>query len=190
MGIMERFPAINGIQVDIDALGQLAHECLPSLCSSASSCCGAYEITISESEMPVLVGSMAIASRYATHLSPSDNILEEVDDRRLALETHENGLCLFAYRKSNAMLCSLHSAALEMGLPPHRVKPTSCALWPLALCENKAPLLTVQDDAYDFPCNKKRRGKKLHAGVLEIIQSILGKSFLTQLTDTLQQRDI
>jgi hypothetical protein len=187
---MERYPAINGIQVDLDAVSQLAHDCQPALCSAASSCCSAYEITISESEMPALVGSMAVASKYATHLSPSDNILEEVDNRRLALETNEDGLCLFAYRNSNTMLCSLHSAALEMGLPPHKVKPTSCSLWPLALCEGKPPLLTVQDDAYDFPCNKKNKGNGLHSGVVEIIQSILGESFLTQLTEILQQRDI
>ena len=51
-----------------------------------------------------------------------------------AIEEGPEGLCVFAYRGARGQhLCSLHSAALEAGLPPQSVKPDCCFTWPLSI---------------------------------------------------------
>ena len=81
-------------------------------------------------------------------------------------------------------MCSLHSAALELGLPPAQVKPRACALWPLALVKGDPPLLTVQEGVLDFPCNRARSESSggLDPGVAEIVEAVFGHAFLTEIT--------
>ena len=78
---------------------------------------------------------------------------------------------------------------MDLGLPPARVKPQACALWPLALVEADPPLLTVQEGVLDFPCNRKRRGSApdLHKGVAEIIEAVFGEDVLTAIRSELAQ---
>jgi hypothetical protein len=64
-------------------------------------------------------------------------------------------------------------------MKPQDVKPKPCSLWPLVLDEDrKPPLLTVHDDALEFPCNRRRHGRTLNAGVQELIVGVFGESFL------------
>jgi len=103
------------------------------------------------------------------------------------LVTDESGKCLFAYTKKGATLCSLHSAALDLDLPPYRMKPRACSLWPLAITDDAPQVLTVQDSVLTFPCNSSRRkgAKRLHSGVADTIREVFGESFLTELQEAI-----
>jgi len=185
-----RYVTVDEIRVDLAALRALAHTCTPEACfGNRKGCCESYEIYIDRGEMSPIVGAMPAANRYRRGLMkdgvPIDPF-EETDDGH-CLATNDHGRCLFAYRdKQGRTLCSLHSVALDAGLPPVDVKPLACALWPLYLAEGDPMTLTVQDDALEFPCNTHRgnRSHGLHHGVREIVEGVFGTDFL----DTLEAR--
>jgi RimJ/RimL family protein N-acetyltransferase len=109
--------------------------------------------------MESIVGMMPAAARYCPHLQESggfQNVFEEVEGGLFSLETDENGLCVFAYRRGRHVRCALHSAAVEAGLPLRGVKPEPCLLWPLCLSEGEEPVLTVAEEALSFVCNRLR----------------------------------
>lgn len=178
-----RYPLIHGIRVDVHALRCLAHRCEPAHCRYATSCCKTYEVLVDEPEMHRITGALPDAARYATDLREGDEwaeTFEETDDGH-CLATHEDGLCVFAFKNEDGhLLCSLHAAALDNGLHPYRVKPLACAIWPLFYQESEPPLLTVQDGATRFPCNTLRRSVRpaLDAGVADIIRGVWGEPFL------------
>ncbi len=180
-----RVVTIDGIVVDVDALVGIAHQCLPSCCTGRTSCCGSYEVCLSGEEVAVVAGGIPAAGRWIRGRDGDrlDNPFESLGDGLVALETDEDGLCVFAYRdRARRTLCSLHSAALAAGVPPLRMKPRCCHLWPLALTAGAEPVLTVMADAMDFPCNRPRRAQKtLHKGIGDIIAAAFGEPFLRQL---------
>lgn len=190
----ELFPLIRGVRVDIESLSSLAHRCVPLKCQRRIKCCAHYEVLVDKNQHSTIVGIMPEASRYAPTLKEGEELVdpfEEVDDGA-CLATDENGLCLFAYRNDEgATLCSIHSAALHLGLSATETKPYACALWPLFLVESKPSFLTVQDDAQDFPCNTPR-GKRLcalHPGVADIIATMFGQDFLEELNQYMSRKD-
>lgn len=178
---------IDGIRVDLKALRALRHECVPRQCvGRARGCCETYEVIVDPRETGAVVGMMPEAARYARHLKTRGELHDPFDetDGGDCLATHRDGRCVFAYRnREGATLCSLHSAALELGLPPAKAKPKACTLWPLYLVEGRNACLTVQEGALDFPCNHKRRAnaRGLDPGVADIVRSILGEKFLEKL---------
>lgn len=180
------FPLIGGIRVDIKSLCSLSHRCEPLKCQRPTKCCGAYEVLVDKAQHTTIVGVMPEASKYAPTLKEGRDFIdpfEEISDGT-CLATDEHGLCVFAYRdKRGATLCSIHSAALDLGLSPTETKPYACALWPLFLVESRPPILTVQDDAQEFPCNTRRgkNSRSLHPGVADIITKMLGEDFLEDL---------
>jgi hypothetical protein len=127
---------------------------------------------------------MPQAAKFSKKLRTKEgfkNIFEQQERTLFSLDTDDKGLCLFAYKnKTNKTLCSLHSVALDSGLQPHKVKPISCTLWPLALSESRPYLLSIDDEAFSFGCNKKRKGspKKLDPNISDIINALFGPSFL------------
>jgi len=80
------------------------------------------------------------------------NVFEEVEPGVFALDTDDDGLCVFAYRKRGKLLCCLHTVALALGLEVHLLKPAVCVFWPLAVAEDGSAM-TVHEDALSFPCN-------------------------------------
>jgi hypothetical protein len=72
---------------------------------------------------------------------------------------------------------------LRLGLDPFRVKPRSCSLWPLSLSDGRPSVLSVCDDVFDFPCNRRRsiRAPGLDRGVGRVVEIVLGSAFRTQL---------
>ncbi len=79
-------------------------------------------------------------------------------------------------------VCSLHSAALELGLPPVEVKPRCCSLWPLALTEGPVPVLSINAQFASFPCNLKKPALAgIDEGIQETIRIYFGDSFLSEL---------
>lgn len=178
---------IQGIRVDLDALRALRHECVPAQCIGRErGCCETYEVFVDRSEIGTIVGSLPDAAKYARHLRQHAEFIDPIEetDGGDCLATHPDGRCVFAYRNGDgATLCSLHSAGVDMGLEPFQVKPKACALWPLYLVEGKRPLLTVQDDALNFPCNHRRRADAagLDSGVAHIVRTVFGEAFLEKL---------
>lgn len=128
---------------------------------------------------------MPAAARYATHLGDEDsleNIFEEDDEGDFVVDTDDDGLCFFAYRDCrDRIFCSLHSVAMELQVPYHSTKPMSCVLWPLAISEDEPLQLSIADDAFDFPCNKRRNnpGQSLHPNIAQIIRDVFGPDLLS-----------
>jgi len=184
MSLIEKdLPVVGGLRVDLDSLRSIAHRCDPSLCRGLRGCCSRYEVTLGPTELSTIIGMLPEAARYVPALADAD-LYEELDEGEFAIETDEEGRCVFAYRNHTGdTLCALHSAALRHGLDPVSVKPRSCFLWPLALTESKPPVLSIQDDAFTFPCNRRRLAKRgLDPGILAILEGLFGESFVAQLT--------
>lgn len=179
---MPKLAQINGILVDVAALRGMGHKCDPTLCRKTPSCCGQYEVCVETKRLESLIGCMPAAAKLADALGDEDaNPFDPLGAGLYAIDTNEDGLCVFAYRDGQGRtLCSLHSAAMAAGVSPYRVKPTSCSLWPLAMNETAPPVLTVDGLAMEFPCNRRRRGRPrtLDAGIAEIIRGIFGQDFL------------
>jgi hypothetical protein len=174
-----RIVTVQNVRVHLAELRGLAHDCRPVLCSRMGTCCSQYLVTISERKLSRLVGMIPLAEKYARHLARPDvrhGCFEEGPDG-LELGTDDDGLCHFAFRRDGAVLCSLHAAALEHGLEPYATKPQSCSLWPLMISTSRPRELAVMPDAWDYPCNRRRRGKTLHAGVVEILRKVFGEPF-------------
>lgn len=172
--------------VDVGALAGLSHRCRPELCRNGPTCCASFEVCCTPAEAERMTGLLPAASRFAPQLDGA-NPFDPAGDGLLAVDTDEDGLCVFAWRDRNGRtLCSLHSAALKLNLPPHRCKPLSCFLWPLAIGAGRPRVLTVHEDAFDFPCNRRRpAGRSLHAGVAGILEAAFGPKLLRQIRDAL-----
>lgn len=180
-------PVIDGMRVDLAALRSLAHECDPLICRKSGSCCACYEVAITGRELNRMIGMLPLAAEHAPALEDAD-LYEEGDGGACVLETDEAGRCVFAYKdKRRRVLCSVHAAASERGLDPYAIKPLSCSLWPLAISEDKPPVLGIQDDALDFPCNRRRRGKGLDPGVAQTLEACFGAAFLENVSARLTQ---
>jgi len=188
---MTRYADIDGYRVDLEALATTAHCCDPLLCRRTGSCCAEYEIWVSRAEMERMVGMMPQAARFARRLRRGDgeleNVFRELGPDTYALEEGEDGICPFAYAGSRGeRLCSLHSAALEAGLPPQAVKPHCCFTWPLAISGESPPVISIQVDALNFPCNRRREPDGgLDEGIAEIIEGAFGRPFLSALLELL-----
>ena len=180
-------PEINGIRVDFDALFSIRHGCRPELCGAEGSCCARYEICVEPEEVERVVGFMPGAARYAPGLLSGGrymNVFDETEDGLVALDRDEDGLCVFAYRSpAGPVLCALHTSALELGIPAHNAKPRCCVLWPLALGDGKVPLLSVDEDAFAFPCNTldPSPGRPLDPAIGLIVRDLFGPAFLEKL---------
>jgi len=181
---MNKTLLIDGIEVDIESLHSISHKCIPGECEKSICCCSRYELCIDDNELERLITYMPDAAKLAPELrseSGYSNVYEETDDNLYAIDTDDNDLCVFAYSDTkNTVLCSLHTVALQLSLPPHEVKPRSCITWPLALSEDRLPMLSVSADAFDFPCNRSKRAQSLDPDIAQIIKAVFGQEFLIQ----------
>ncbi len=188
---MTEYPIIADVAVDLEAIRRIAHCCQPERCADRPSCCATFEVCVDTDEVAKLAGGLPDAARWANRLIADgdyENPFDPTDDGLYAIDTDEDGLCVFAYRKTGRTLCSLHTWALEVGVRPIDAKPRSCCLWPLALSEDTPSILSVMDGAFDFPCNRRRSGtrKSLHPGVAEIIETALGQAALAEIARLLK----
>ena len=182
-----RLIEIQGIRVAVETLLRLRHACDPSLCAKQGCCCRFYEVTFTRREVSRIIGMVPHCIRYVPALAPGNDFehpFEKAEGNVFIVDEDEDGTCAFAYRdRKGRTLCSIHSAALDLGLDPYQVKAEACVIWPLALSEDKPPILSVQEDIYHFPCNKRRRpgAKHLDPGVAGAIRHIFGEGFLRDL---------
>jgi len=177
---------IDGLEVDMEALYSITHNCKPGTCRKSECCCSRYDICIDKDELPKVLSFMSDASRFSSELKENSeylNIFDETEDNLMMIDGDDNGLCVFAFPDDNDhILCSLHTVALGHGLLPHEVKPRSCVTWPLAVTDQKPTMLSVSDDALEFPCNSiNSRTDTLDPNISSIIKEIFGIEFLKRL---------
>jgi hypothetical protein len=183
---------IDGIVVELASLAGLSHRCRPRLCRRSRFCCAAYEVEVDEGELATIVGLLPEAGRYAPALWSGNgwaNVFEEGEGGLYTLDSDEEGLCVFAYRRSSGgRRCALHTAAQDLGLSPYRAKPRCCALWPLALWETSTPVLGLHEDIFSFPCNAPRPhdSRDLDPGVAALIRENFSQGFLAELNNYLK----
>jgi len=180
------FYLVQGIRVDIQALTSIRHRCRPAVCKGKPNCCSCFQIHVDEKELETIVGFLPLAEKYTSSISSEtgyDNVFEEAEDGCFFIDADENERCVFAYRNAaQETLCSLHSAAIDLGLPPVDVKPKCCSLWPLALTPGRHPVLSINRLYASFPCNiKKAVPKGIDAGIQETIRIYFGEPFLSEL---------
>ncbi|GAX59376.1 uroporphyrinogen-III decarboxylase [Candidatus Scalindua japonica] len=179
------FPIIENIKVDLKSLISIKHTCDPEICSEKGSCCSEYEVCMEKREVDKIVTHIPEAAKFAPQLIANGtyrNIFEETDDNLVSIDTDEENQCLFAWRNGKGeALCSLHSHALKNNLSFYDTKPESCCLWPLAIYDGSPKILTVQDDAFNFDCNKRHKSEKarLDPEISSIINNVYGTKMLT-----------
>ncbi|MEQ8764376.1 MAG: hypothetical protein RL885_10645 [Planctomycetota bacterium] len=184
---MSEPPKVGRYRLHVESLVALRHRHDPERCAEVDCCCSTYEVVVGSKEVERIVGYLPLAAKHQPELIEDDELINPFDqvERSLwAIDTDEGGRCRFAYKtRKGETFCSIHSAALEIGVDPFQAKPRSCALWPLAISEGRNPVLSVVDDAYRFPCNKRRRTRRpaLDDTVVELATTVFGERFARQL---------
>lgn len=145
------------VRLDLKSVCSIDHECTG--CAEVSkTCCAKYDVCVTEAELKRIIPVLPEAAKLCPHLKTEDsyaNVFEEAEKGHYAIDTHENGLCVFAYRKNGLIRCSLHSVEQNLGLPLGSVKPAVCILWPLTFSET-GERLTLHDDALSCGCSTPR----------------------------------
>ncbi len=173
------YTLVEGYLVDLEGLAGIAHRCEPALCRASGSCCAAHEVWLGEEERRRILKVMPIAARWLADGEAPAGAVQQWGPDAYALARNEAGLCAFAYRGGDGrILCSLHSAAPELGLSPEEAKPDSCVLWPLSLASSRPPVLSVQEGALRYPCNRRRAAGGLDDGIARILRQVFGEELL------------
>lgn len=185
---MKEVISIDGTEVDVKAVYSISHDCRSEICNKKMCCCSRYEVCVNLKELQRITDYLPLAAKFATHLISKlgyKNIFDNIGKNLFAIDTNDEGLCELAYLTGdNKVLCSLHSVAFELNLPPHKLKPGSCLLWPLTITSDKPFYLSVDEDAFLFPCNKQRDiDGPLSPSIADIIKTAFGDSFLLELEE-------
>jgi hypothetical protein len=168
----------NPVRVDLDAICSIDHECTG--CSEVSeSCCAKYDVCVDEAGLQKIISFLPEAAKLCPHLKTDEgyaNVFEEAEKGFYALDTHENGLCVFAYQKEGLIRCSLHSVEVNLGLPLGSVKPEVCVLWPLTFSE-EGDVLTLHEKALSCACSlpRKKPSRQISPALLETIKNFAGE---------------
>ncbi len=170
----------KNVIVDLAALLSIDHVC-GGCAKGEKCCCASYEICITAAEMHRIIAVLPEAAKRCPHLETGeefDNVFEEVEHGLYAIDTTEDGLCLFAFLSKRKIRCSLHAAASALGIPINQVKPKTCLLWPVSYSEGDE-VLSLTDDALSFSCNspKGRAPRALSPSLVEAITMVYGKGF-------------
>lgn len=181
------FIEIDKIFVDIKALSSITHYCNPMICSSRKCCCQSFEVCIDMSELETITGFMPLAATFSKSLKCGKyikNVFDKLESNLFSIDQKKLDLCVFAYYgRRREILCSLHTVAEKFGYKPEIIKPRVCTLWPLALTDDKPCYLTVDDDAFLFPCNSLKKSDEtlLDPCIDSIIEKAFGAEFLRKL---------
>jgi hypothetical protein len=171
--------------VDVAGICALIHNCTG--CRDQSKrCCSSFEVTITGRELSNIVGYFPFAVQFCPHLGKDhsyENVFEQLGPDLYCIDTSEDGLCVFAYFESNTICCSLHTVSSRLKIPLREIKPMSCVLWPLAISEGEQPILSIDDDAFEFNCNAKNKKGSLSlcSSIAENIKMAFGKEFSFEL---------
>ncbi len=175
------------IEVDVAGLCSLTHRCTG--CKGESKrCCSSYEVAIKKNELERIVGWIPAATKFCPHLKSGNgykNVFEKLSPGLFGIDTHEDGLCVFAYYDNKKTSCSLHAVSTKLSMPHSQIKPISCILWPLAIFEAETKILSIHDDAFEFKCNKHRKTENLSLcpSTARIVEIALGNLFKHELEE-------
>jgi hypothetical protein len=165
------------LYVDLASILSIDHAC-DGCRPGERCCCSAYEVCVTTLELERIIAVLPEAARFCPDLDTGDgydNIFDEVEPGLFAIETDDNGLCLFAFRSGQKVRCSLHAAGALLGFPPEKVKPKACLLWPMSFSEGRE-VLSLVGDAPAFHCNTLRQGRsrKLSPAFVEAAEGVYG----------------
>jgi len=168
----------NTVDIDLVSLCSVAHAC-NGCASDKRCCCSTYEVCVTAAEMRRIIRVMPTVAKLCPHLGTDDgydNVFEYVERGLYAIDTTEDGLCLFAYTAHRKIQCALHTVAKEQGIPLAQVKPKACLLWPLIFSEG-AEAVSLTDDALHFHCSaSKQKGSRfISASFTEAIELVYGE---------------
>ncbi len=166
--------------IDLHRILSIDHAC-DGCASAVECCCSKFEICVDEKEVRRILAVLPEVAKLCPRLKNGagyENIFEETDDGLYAIDTTDNGLCVLAYKSAGKIRCSLHTAAMRLGLPVERVKPKGCVLWPLVFSE-KDEILSLYPGAGSFPCNTRRKkpSRRVSPGLLESARLVYGAEF-------------
>jgi hypothetical protein len=166
------------VEVDVQSLLALEN-CCGGCARGRKCCCSSYEVCVTEAEVKQIIRFLPEAARYCPGLRIDggyDSVFEEEEPGLYSIDTDEEGLCVFAYWSRGRTHCSLHSAALSLGLPLEAVKPKVCMLWPLHFSDGNEVLSTI-DDALLFACNSRKApgSRTMSEGFIEAIDRVYGR---------------
>jgi hypothetical protein len=173
----------SSVEVDVESLLSVENRC--NGCGRGEPCCcSSYEVCVTAAEMKRIIRVLPEAARFCPHLETAggyDNVFEEEEPGMFSLDTTEDGLCVFAYWSRQRTHCSLHSVALELGLPLAEVKPKVCVLWPMHFSDGEE-VLAVMDDSRRFACNVRKApgSRSLSPGFAEALELVYGEGCGTQ----------
>lgn len=146
------------VGVDLKAIRTIDHECVG--CSTAAkSCCAKYDVCVTDAELKRIIPVLPEISKLCPHLKTEEgyaNVFEEVEKGFYSIDTHDDGLCVFAHKTDGLIRCSLHTVEKNLGLPLGSVKPSVCILFPLTFSE-AGNVLTLHDDALGCDCSSLRQ---------------------------------
>ncbi len=169
--------------IDIEEIFSIRHSCEPKNCNG--SCCGCFDVVVDAEEVDRILDYLTLAAKYCKNLFDGDqfiNPFEESDNGFFSLETLEDGVCVFFFSNdSGEGLCSLHVAALEIGVEPYEVKPLVCSLWPLAITNAKPYYISIDDASLEFECcHEQASNNELCPNVADIFKKVFGSKVLSQ----------
>ncbi len=168
----------SSVEVDIQSLVRLENRC-DGCAAGGRCCCSSYEVCVTAAEVKRIIRVLPEAAKHCPHLltvGGYDNVFEEEEPGLYSIETTEDGLCLFAYRDDHGIQCSLHTAALSIGLPLEEVKPKVCLLWPMHFSDGEEVLAMI-NDAFLFACNSRKPpgSRNLSPGFVEALDLVYGE---------------
>ena len=166
------------VDIDIASLCSIEHGC-DGCKAGEPCCCSAYEVCVTAAEMRRIIQVMPEVAKLCPHLGADDgydNVFESAGPGLYAIDTTEDGLCLFAYAARRKTQCALHTVGMEQGIPLAKVKPKACLLWPLTFSEG-AESLSLTDDALLFHCNapKRKGSRSVSTSFTEAIEVVYGE---------------
>jgi hypothetical protein len=182
----------RSVEVNVESLLSLENRCI-GCARGERCCCSSYEVCITTAEMKRIIKVMPEAAGFCPHLLADggyDNVFEEEEPGLFSIDTTENGLCLFAYWSHHRIHCSLHTAAVALGVPLSEVKPKVCLLWPMHFSEGDEVLAMISD-ALLFNCNSRKApgSRILSPGFIESIELVYGEGCGTQVQQAAENGD-
>ena len=173
----------SSVDVDIESLLSMENTCT-GCAKGQKCCCSSYEVCATTAEVKRIIRVLPAAAEYCPHLLTAggyDNVFDEEEPGLFTIDTTEDGLCVFGYWSRGRTHCSLHTVAMQLGLPLEQVKPKVCLLWPLHFSDGEEVLALI-DDALQFACNRPTASgsRSVSPGFLETIDRVYGEGCGTQ----------
>lgn len=165
--------------VDIKELSLYTFRCDSFECIKKNTCCcQIYDVDISKHEMDQIICYFDVISSYCQNLKTDDyykNVFER-DGNRFMIDHNSKGYCVFSYFDEKRHLrCSIHSAALKVGINPRLLKPLNCTIWPLSVRKEKSYKVIELSSNKKWPCLnlKKKKDDSVQEFFLETISLII-----------------